>query len=147
MEYKKNDIVKLEKLLYKYKEMIAEIKNIDIEIEYIKQYPDGINAINYEEKTGITNKFNFSVENEVMTIENKIEKLEEQKAEPLYWTRKIDNALEVLDCRKKEIIKMKYFEKINNTKIAVRLDLTEEWICRLKNDSLNQLFKLILINN
>ncbi|MBO0555691.1 hypothetical protein EXQ41_06450 [Clostridium botulinum] len=147
MEYKKNDIVELEKLLYKYKEMIAEIKNIDIEIEYITQHPEGISAMNYEEKSSATNKFNSSVENEVIEIDEKIERLKEQKAEQVYWTSKIDNALEVLDQRNEEIIKMKYFEKINNTKIAARLNLTEEWICKLKNDSLKQLFKLILIKN
>ncbi|EJO5349053.1 hypothetical protein NRP93_003205 [Clostridium botulinum] len=147
MEYKKNDIVELEKLLYKYKEMIAEIKNIDIEIEYIRQHPEGISAMNYEEKSSPTNKFNSSVENEIIEIDEKIERLKEQKAEQVYWTSKIDNALEVLDQRNEEIIKMKYFEKINNTKIAARLNLTEEWICKLKNDSLKQLFKLILIKN
>ncbi|AUN08979.1 RNA polymerase subunit sigma [Clostridium botulinum] len=147
MEYKKNDIAKLERLLYRYREMIAEIKNIDIEIEYIKQHPDGVNSISYEEKSSPTNKFNSSVENEVIAIDKKIEMLKEQKAEQVYWTSKIDNALEVLDQRSKQIIEMKYFEKINNTKIAARLNLTEEWICKLKNDSLKQLFKLILIKN
>ncbi|MBA4510205.1 RNA polymerase subunit sigma [Clostridium sporogenes] len=147
MEYKKNDIAKLERLLYRYREMIAEIKNIDIEIEYIKQHPDGVNSISYEEKSSPTNKFNSSVENEVIAIDKKIEMLKEQKAEQVYWTSKIDNALEVLDQRSKQIIEMKYFEKINNTKIATRLNLTEEWICKLKNDSLKQLFKLILIKN
>ncbi|MDU4597482.1 MAG: sigma factor-like helix-turn-helix DNA-binding protein [Clostridium sporogenes] len=147
MEYKKNDIAKLERLLYRYREMIAEIKNIDIEIEYIRQHPDGVTGVYYEERTGPTYKFNSSVENEVISIDKKIEMLKEQKAEQVYWTSKIDNALEVLDHRSKQIIEMKYFKKINNTKIATRLNLTEEWICKLKNDSLKQLFKLILIKN
>ena len=53
---------KTEALLYNYKNMKAEIKNILLEIEDIENNYRGIEAITYEEKSAPTNKFNSSVE-------------------------------------------------------------------------------------
>lgn len=127
--------------LYNYKTMKAEIKNIDLEIEQMEYV--GCAGISYEEKSAPTNTFNSSVENEVVNREKRIAILNQSRRETLMKINKIDNALETLEPRDLDIIKLRYFNNLNNRIIAVRLDLTEEWICTLKAAVINKLSTLI----
>ena len=113
--------------LYNYKSMKAEIKNIDLEIEQMEYV--GCSGISYDEKTSPTNQFSSSVENEVVSREKRIVILNQSRRETLMKVNKIDNALETLEPRDLEIIKLRYFDNLNNRIIAIRLELTEEWIC------------------
>ena len=132
---------KTEYFLYNYKMMKAEIKNIDLEIEQMEYL--GCAGISYEEKSAPTNTFNSSVENEVIIREKRIAILNQSKRETMMKINKIDNALETLEPRDLDIIKLRYFNNLNNRIIAVRLDLTEEWICTLKASVINKLSTLI----
>ena len=123
--------------------MKAEIKNIDLEIEQMEYV--GCAGISYEEKAAPTNNFNSSVENEIVNRERRIAILNQSKRETLMKLNKIDNALEILEPRDLEIIKLRYFSNINNRNISIRLDLTEEWICTLKASAVNKLSTLINI--
>jgi len=132
---------KTEYFLYNYKTMKAEIKNIDLEIEQMEYL--GCAGISYEEKSATSNSFSSSVENEVIIREKRIESLQQSKRDKLMVLNKIDNALETLDPRDLEIIKLRYFNNINNRNISIKLDLTEEWICTLKAIVINKLSTLI----
>ena len=61
-----------EGVLYNYSMLKAEIHNLELEIEELKDEYQGISAISYEEKTGPTNKTSDSVANEVIHKENVI---------------------------------------------------------------------------
>lgn len=130
-----------EKLLYNYKTLIAEVKNIDIEISELEYI--GSSAISYSEKTQSTNKFNSVVENEVINRDARITKLKELKFHKENDIKRVENALESLDERSREIVKLKYFEKINNRRIAERLDITEVWLCEKKNEAINKISNII----
>ena len=83
MAKEKSDLFrKTEYALYNYKTIDLRIKNIEIDIECLKN-DISIKAINYEEKVGPTNAFNSSVEDEVIRREEKvtefIERLETEK--------------------------------------------------------------------
>lgn len=132
---------KTEYYLYNYKTMKAEIKNIDLEIQQMEYV--GCAAISYEEKAAPTNQFSSSVENEVISRQKRIAFLEHSKRDTLMKLNKIDNALETLNSRDLEIIKLRYFNNINNRSISIKLDLTEEWICTLKTTAINKLSSLI----
>ncbi|WP_084647469.1 sigma factor-like helix-turn-helix DNA-binding protein [Clostridium estertheticum] len=129
--------------LYNYKTMKAEVKNIDLEIDQMEYV--GCSGISYEEKSAPTNSFNSSVENEVVSREKRIATLKDSKRETLIKINKIDNALETLEPRDLDIIKLRYFDKLNNRLIGIRLELTEEWICTLKAIVINKLSTLINI--
>ncbi len=64
--YKKTDGV-----LFNYKSIKAEIFNLEIEIEELQEEYDGVKGMTYEEKTGSTNAFNSSTENEIMKKKRK----------------------------------------------------------------------------
>lgn len=134
---------KTEAILYNYNKTKAEIKNIVLDIKLLVSEVDGVGAIVYEERTGATNKFNSSVENEVIIRDKNIKKLEQRKLLKEVEIEKIDNAIESLGTRDKDIVKMRYFDKYNNRIIAAKLDLTEEYIAELKTSIINTITDII----
>ncbi len=137
---------KTEAMLYDYNKTKSEIKNIDLDLSLLKSDIGGVGAIVYEERTGSTNKFNSSVENEVISREIRIQKLEQVKLIKLIEIEKIDNALSNLTPREYSIIKMKYFDKEKNRYIATKLDLTEEYISELKAGIIRHVMNILFLN-
>lgn len=137
---------KTEAMLYDYNKTKSEIKNIDLDLSLLKSDIGGVGAIVYEERTGSTNKFKSSVENEVISREIRIQKLEQVKLIKLIEIEKIDNALSNLTPREYSIIKMKYFDKEKNRYIAAKLDLTEEYISELKSGIIRQVMNILFLN-
>ena len=136
---------KVEYLLYNYKNIQAQIKNIDIEINEIQKDYTGCSAINYKEKSGQTYKFNSNVENEVVSKEKRINYLNSIRDHKQSQIDKINNALDTLTKRENEIIKMRYFEKITNRRIAEKLDLTEQYISKVNTNIINRFAILIFL--
>lgn len=134
---------KTEALLYNYNKNKAQIKNIELEIENIKNEYEGVGAVSFEERVQSTNEFHSRVENEILEKENQINKLMKYKKQKEIEIAKIDNAIAALTDREKSIIKMRYFEKYNNRMIAAKLDLTEEWIAKIKKAAINQILDTI----
>lgn len=134
---------KTEALLYNYNKSKAQIKNIELEIENIKNEYEGVGAVSFEERVQSTNEFHSRVESEILEKENQINKLMKYKRQKEIEIAKIDNAIEALTDREKSIIKMRYFEKYNNRMIAAKLDLTEEWIAKIKKVAINQILDAI----
>lgn len=134
---------KTEAILYNYNKTKAQIKNIDLEIESVKNEFEGAGSICYEERTQATNSFNSKVENEVMNRDNNISRLERYKRQKEIEIAKIDNAIESLTDREKTIIEMRYLKKYNNRMIAAQLDVTEEHLCIIKRNAVNQILDSI----
>ena len=123
--------------------MKAEIKNIDLEIEQMEYM--GCAGVSYSEKSAPTNQFSSVVENEVVIREKRIGSLEDSKRDKVIIVSKIDNALEILDPRELQLICYRYLDihKLNNREIAVKVDLTEQWVCTLNTEIVTRLSKLI----
>ena len=138
---------KVEYLLYNYKNIQAQIKNIDIDIAELENNYRGCDAVSYEEHSQPTNKFNSTVENEIISKEKKIQHLKTIRDHKLSVINKINNALGTLTKRENEIIKMRYFEKITNRRIAEKLDLTEQYIFKINADVINKLIPLIFLQS
>jgi len=134
---------KTEAILYNYKKTRAQIKNIELEIESVKNEFEGVGSISYEERIQSTNSFSSRVENEVMNRDNEINKLGKYKRQKEIEVAKIDNAVESLTDREKNIIELRYFKKYNNRMIAAKLDVTEEYLCLIKRNAVNQILDSI----
>ena len=61
MNEDKNLYKKTDGVLFNYKSIKAEISNLELDIEELKDERDGMKGISYEEKSSPTNKFNISV--------------------------------------------------------------------------------------
>ncbi|MDP4147465.1 MAG: xanthine dehydrogenase [Bacillota bacterium] len=144
-----NIFKKTEQALYDYKSLEVKIKNLNIDIESLKNDYSGIAAITYGEKTGATNKFNSSVENEVINREENaavlIKKLEGIKLYNINLKNKIDNALETLDETELTLVQLRYFHKPKKTwiSIAEELRIDKDYCCKVKNCIINKLSDLI----
>ncbi|AYE35299.1 sigma factor-like helix-turn-helix DNA-binding protein [Clostridium septicum] len=137
---------KTEAMLYNFNKTKAEIRNIELDLELLKSQYEGVGAIVYEERTGSTNKFNSSVENEVVIREKRIKKLENMKKLKEVEIMKIENSLTDLTNREKNLIQMRYFNKENNRMIAAKLDLTEEYVSELKRIIVNKISNILFLN-
>lgn len=131
-------------LLYNYKKLKAEIKNIELEIENIKNTYVGASAIDPEQISNNTNKIISLVENEVLEKERKIERLESIKLKKENQVKKVDNALEILTEEDRKLIELRYFEKMPNWKVAQRFNMTEEG-CSARKRRIVESIKDILI--
>ena len=143
MKYNDPLYKKTEAILYNYNLTKSEIKNINLEIEYIKNNYGELNSISYEERIKSTNKFSSIVENEFIKRENEIKKLENKKRVKEIEIEKVDIALSVLDERERTIIKMRYLEKYSVQAIAARLNFSEPHTSKIKNESVNKIAKLL----
>ena len=89
---KDNLFGKTESALYNYKDLDIKIKSIDIDIEMLKN-DITLKAISYEEKSGPTNAFSSSVENEVIrrdeVVKEEIERLLKDNLERLHKVAEI----------------------------------------------------------
>lgn len=134
---------KTDGVLFNYKTIKAEINNIDIEIEELKEEVTGVNAIGYEEKTGPTNAFNSSVENEVLKKEKEINRLLREKGSKERLIRKIDNALETLEYEEREIIKLRCIERKPWNTVGALTNRDSDYCCKIKRKTVNKLSELI----
>ncbi|MBY6915399.1 siderophore-interacting protein [Clostridium botulinum] len=138
--YKKTDGV-----LFNYKSIKAEISNLDLEIEEIRDECDGVKGMTYEEKTGPTNAFNSTVENEVIKKEKEIVRLLKEKKSKERLITKIDNALESLEEEEKEIIKLRCFERKSWNKVGMITNRDGDYCGKIKRAAVNKLSELVWV--
>jgi hypothetical protein len=138
--YKKTDGV-----LFNYKTIKAEIFNLDLEIEELKEEYVGVSGISYEERTGKTNAFNSATENEVMKKEKEITKLLKEKKSKERLISKIDNALETLEEEEMEIIKLRCIERKSWKMVGMIANRDGDYCGKIKRATVNKLSELIWI--
>lgn len=138
--YKKTDGV-----LFNYKTIKAEIFNLDLEIEELKEEYVGVSGISYEERTGKTNAFNSATENEVMKKEKEITRLLKEKKSKERLISKIDNALETLEEEEKEIIKLRCIERKSWKIVGMITNRDGDYCGKIKRATVNKLSELIWI--
>ncbi len=135
----------VESNLYNYKAMQAEIKNIDLELKELENEYVGCGSISYEEKAAPTNKFNSSVENEVINKNSTPEELKRKKHKLEIQLEKVDNALETLSEDEMYLVELRYFKKLQFKVIAERIDRNEMYCVCLKSKIIKKLIPLIYV--
>jgi len=133
---------KTENMLYNYKGIKAEIKNILLEIDDIKNNYRGMGAIEYSDMpTAHNNK--STVEMEIEQKESRIEYLKTLLNTKENLIEKIDNALETLTPDEYKIIELRYFNRIPNNRIAEVFGVTEQTTSISKGKIINKMIKLM----
>lgn len=137
---------KTDGILYNYRSIKAEIKNLELDIEELKADYEGCGAINYSEKSSPTYAFNSSVENEVVLKEKRIKRLTREKESKERLIKKIDNSLETIkDEKQVQIIKMKYFEGKSFDYISAITNIEVSWCRKLRKEAINKMSELIFV--
>ena len=145
---KDNMFKKTEYALYNYKDIDIKIKSIDIDIDMLEN-DITLKAISYEEKTGPTNAFSSSVENEVIRREEKIQeqinKLKKDKL--LYKSRKlkIENALELLTKEERKLVELRYFSRPKKSWVEISrvMNIAHTHCCTMRIKIINNLNQYI----
>lgn len=130
---------RVEAMLYNYKNTKIEIKNMYLDLEILENDYKGIGSIGYEEKSAPTNKFNSSVENEIVKKDEEILKLRKKIRLKEIEISKIDNIVEGLNSKETEFIKLKYFEKLTHNKISERIDISFDYINEYRIKVINKI--------
>lgn len=134
----------IEDLLKTYRKNKFKINDIDIEIEEIQKTFEGVRGLNIsQEKVGPTNKFNSDVENEIINKEKRIEQLKQTKIKLQTKIKRAENLLNYLEGRNEKVIRFRYIEGLNWSKISERLEISEPTCRKVKNDSIKELISIL----
>ena len=138
--YKKTDGV-----LFNYKTIKAEIFNLELEVEDLKDECDGVKGVSYEDKGGPTNAFSSVVENEIIKKEKEITKLLKEKKSKERLISKIDNALDSLEEEEREIIKLRCIERQSWNKVGAITNRDGDYCGKIKRAAVNKVSELVWI--
>lgn len=142
----KNLYSKIEGMLWNYIALKNEVKNLQLDIEELENNYRGCGSIIYSEKTGETNAFNSSVENEVEHRNKELKFLMKLKRSKEIQVEKVDNALESLSNDEKRVIELKYFgnnKKLGWLKIAEIMGFCDVTCRALKNAAIKKMVLII----
>lgn len=145
----KNLFRKTEAILYDYNNLALKIDLLKAEIKDIEETYQGCGSISYEERTQATNKFNSSVENEILEKEKllKINKIDLNNKVTL--KRRIDSAVQGLKDEERKLVELRYINKrqLSWNQIAFVLKYSQEY-CRkdLRKKAINKIGDTIFYN-
>lgn len=142
-----NAYKRVEAMLYNYKKTKAEINILNRQLEMLKNDYRGTGAISYDEKSSPTNKFNSSVENEVIKRAKEIEELKDRIQSKEVEINNIDDALTILTENERFIITERYFNQTRNKELAIKLNVTKDTASRYKTAIINKLIPLLTIGD
>lgn len=134
-----------EEVLINYNSIKTEIKNIELDIEEIQSEYEGISGVSFEERTSKTNKFNSSVENEILKKEKLIKKLKREKESKIRLITKIDNSLEVLDETERKIIEYRLVKGYSWIKVSTLLNINNDYCGKIKKKAINKISNKIWV--
>lgn len=149
---KESDYKKVESILYEVPKLKAEIANLQIDLEEIQEII-GIRGASPNEKAGsATYAFNSSVEDEVISREEKLEEkvlnLKEAIRRRERQVRKVENALKVLNEKELLLVEMRYFKHYSINRVCEILDITTPTFNRRKNGALkDKLIPLLVLGD
>ncbi|MGG7159128.1 RNA polymerase subunit sigma [Clostridium perfringens] len=136
----------VENYLKNYTKLKVEIQNLELDIEEIKNSIEGVKAVGYEERTGATNKFNSSVENEIINKERKIEFLTRIKRSKQNQYQKITNILSILKEDEYKIIELRYFKELSFKEMSVRLNSNDVYLINKRKKIINEKLIPMFVN-
>ncbi|CUU45540.1 MULTISPECIES: sigma-70 family RNA polymerase sigma factor [Clostridium] len=127
----------------KYKELKADIQEIDIKVQELEEEILGVSGQGTEERTGKTYKITSSVEQQAEALMEKKEELYRQQAVKKRELRRIDNALTMLTDEEKEIIQIVLIERKKYWRVEQKLNLSYSRIKQMEYEAIRKMKKYI----
>ena len=130
----------VEGMLYNYKNLKAQIKNIELDIEEKLNNYDTLSAVQYDKDAiSKTNKFNSEVENKVISldkdgVDEEIKFLIAKKKSREIQVERIDNMLSVLNDFESKLIIYRYFEGLQFKDIVDKLFKSESYLQKKRRE-------------
>lgn len=127
----------------KYKELKADIVDIDIKIAETEEEYIGITACPQGERTSPTYKITSSVENQAEKHQEAVEKLLHIKFIKENQIKRIDNALSILDETHREVIKDTLIENKRYSYVQEKLHLSYQRVKQIEAEALREMQRYI----
>lgn len=127
----------------KYKELQADIRYIEIELQELEENILGVSGQSFEERTGKTYKITSSVEQQADKLMDKKEELFKIKVTKERELERINIALSVLLDEEKEIIQVAHIEHKKYWRLEEKLNLTYSRIKQIEKDAIEKMKKYI----
>lgn len=140
-----NTVYEVRNRIKGYKNLIADIKEIDIKVQELDEDLLGVSGQGTEERTGKTYKITSSVEQQAEKLMEKKEELYRQQAAKKRELNRIDNGLSVLTDEQKTIIEYALIERKKYWTIQEKLNLSYSRIKDLENEAIKKMKKYIVV--
>ena len=127
----------------KYKELKADIVDIDIKIAETEEEYIGITASPQGERTSPTYKITSSVEQQAEKHQEEIDKLLHVKFIKENQIKRIDNALSILDETHREVIKDTLIENKRYSYVQEKLHLSYQRVKQIEAEALREMQRYI----
>lgn len=132
------------KRIKKYKEIKADIVDIDIKIQELEEDMLGVTGIGLEERTGKTYKITSSVEQQAEQHIKEKDKLLRLKAMREREIARIDNALTILKEEEKDIVRTALIEQKRYALLEVKYDRTYSRIKQIECEAIKKMEKYLV---
>lgn len=131
------------KKIKRYKEIKADIVNIDITLQELEEEVLGISAQPQGERTSQTYKITSSVETQAEKHLKEKDKLLEQKARLIRDIAKIDNAMTILKEEEKDIVQIALIEQKKYAMLEIKYNLTYGRIKQIEQQAIRKMEKYL----
>jgi len=126
-----------------YKELKADIRDIEIRLQEIEEEILGVSGQGTEERTGKTYKITSSVEQQAEKLMDKKEELLRVKTSKEREIQRIDNAMTILLDEEREIIQVVHIDHKKYWRVEEMLNLTYSRIKQIEKEAIEKMKKYI----
>lgn len=131
------------KRIKKYKELKADIVDIDIKLQELEEDMLGVTGIGLEERTGKTYKITSSVEQQAERHLEKKDKLLKDKARIEREIARIDNALTVLKEEERDIVETALIQQKKYGLLEIKYNRTYSRIKQIECEAVKKMEKYL----
>lgn len=131
------------KRIKKYKELKADIVDIDIKLQELEEEMLGVSAQPQEERTGKTYKITSSVEQQAEKHIKEKDKLLKIRASKEREIARIDNALTILKEEEKDIVLTALIEQKKYGLLEIKYNRTYSRIKQIEGDAVKKMEKYL----
>ncbi|EKQ52650.1 MULTISPECIES: hypothetical protein [unclassified Clostridium] len=129
----------------KYKEILADIGDIDIRVQELEEEILGISGQSLEERTGKTYKITSSVEQQAEKLMERKEELYREQSAKKRELQRINNAITILNDEEKEIIQVVHIEHRKYYVVQDKLKLSYQRVKQLEKQAAKKMEKYLLV--
>lgn len=126
-----------------YKELKADIRDIEIRLQEIEEEILGVSGQGTEERTGKTYKITSSVEQQAEKLMDKKDELLRIKTSKEREIQRIDNAMTILLDEEREIIQVVHIDHKKYWRVEEMLNLTYSRIKQIEKEAIEKMKKYI----
>jgi len=127
----------------KYKEILADIGEIDIRVQELEDEILGISGQGMEERTGKTYKITSSVEQQAEKLMERKEELYKEQIAKKRELKRIDNAITILTEEEKDIMQIIHIEHRKYYVVQEKLMLSYQRIKQLEKQAIIKMERYI----